>query len=83
MMDIKIGTTHVTIRCRAENGVEKKLKKEAKTTIPIYGFNIVGYRLRDSYTGKVIETFRKPPYQNYEESIHSIVKLFTCTSQEP
>lgn len=81
-MDIKIGTTNVTMRCRAEGGIVKKLKKEEKTTTPVYGFNMIGYHLRDTDTGKVEESFRKPPYKTYSESVETIRKLFTNNSKD-
>lgn len=47
MMDIKIGTTNVTLKCKALGGADRKTKKEEKTTTPVYGFNMIGYALRD------------------------------------
>lgn len=53
MMDIKIGTTNVTLKCKALGGADRKTKKEEKTTTPTYGFNMIGYNLRDPATGRL------------------------------
>ena len=55
MMDIKIGTTNVTLKCKAMGGAERKTKKEVNTTTPIHGFNMIGYVLRDGNTGELVE----------------------------
>ena len=55
MMDIKIGTTNVTLKCRAMGGAERKKKKEVNTTTPTHGFNMIGYVLRDCNTGELVE----------------------------
>ena len=76
MMDIKIGTTNVTLKCKAMGGADRKKKKEENTTTPTHGFNMIGYVIRDSNTGELVEQFRKPPYKTFEGSIEALEKLF-------
>ena len=54
MMDIKIGTTNVTLKCKAMGGADRKKKKEENTTTPTHGFNMIGYVIRDSNTGELV-----------------------------
>lgn len=76
MMDIKIGTTNVTMKCKAMGGADRKKKKEVNTTTPTHGFNMIGYVLRDANTGELVEQFRKPPYKTFEGSVEALEKLF-------
>ena len=55
MMDIKIGTTNVTLKCRAQGGMDRKLKKEENTTTPKHGFNMIGYVLKNHENGQLVE----------------------------
>ena len=55
MMDIKIGTTNVTLKCQALGGADRKQKKEKNTTTPTHGFNMIGYALRDAISGQLVE----------------------------
>lgn len=76
LMDIKIGTTNVTLKCRAMGGALRKQKKEEGTTTPSHGFNIIGYVIKDKDSGNLVEFFRKPPYKTIEGSIEALKKLF-------
>ena len=82
MMDIKIGTTNVTLKCKALGGADRKQKKEENTTTPAHGFNMIGYALRDAITGQLVEQFRKPPYKTFEGSVEALSKLFNVHKED-
>jgi len=82
MMDIKIGTTNVTLKCMALGGADRKTKKEKNTTTPVYGFNMIGYAIMDANSGQLIEKFRKPPYKTFDGSVEALAKLFNVYREE-
>lgn len=69
-IDIKLGTSSITLRCKqgqqleSESTKEMRVLKDQKTTTAKYGFVISGYQVRDSQTGKLLERFYKYPYKN-------------------
>ena len=58
-IDIKLGTSSITVRCRqgqqleSESTSDMRVLKDQKTTTAKYGFVISGFQVRDSQTGKL------------------------------
>ena len=69
-IDLKLGTSSITMRCKqgqqseSESTKEMRDLKDQKTTTARYGFVVSGYQVRDSQSGKLIERYYKYPYKN-------------------
>ena len=73
-MDLKIGTSTLTLNAQAKKDsakVEKRKIKDAETTSAQHGFKVVGYKLRNG-EGKDAETFVKKPFLTIEQSVEKL-----------
>lgn len=74
-MDIKIGTSTITINCKSggDDKVARRIKKDATNTSKQYGFNIIGYKICNAGEEK---EFSKRPFLTYEQAKEDIELLF-------
>ena len=72
IIDLKLGTSTVTLNCQNQGNMEKRIDKDKSSTSFEHGFKIVGYKL---ITDDGVENYKKRPFLTYQQSKDVISKL--------
>jgi hypothetical protein len=74
-MDIKIGTSTITINCKngGDDKIGRRIKKDATNTSKQHGFNVIGYNI---VNGDDQKEFSKKPFLTYDQAKDDINLLF-------